>query len=375
MLTVLVSVEALYIIRRPAELRLEMRRRFSTRKMNHDKKTAGVVTLKAVAEHVGLSAGTVSAVLNDAPSGRHIPQGTRERILAAARKLNYRPNFFARSLRKRRTFTIGVIAHEIGDGYGSTVIAGIESGVRQRDYFFLTGIHHKDPELFDRYSRMLLQRGAEGIICIDFSLTHPLPVPAVCVPGHTRREGVTNIVLDQQYAAELALKHLVDRGHKQIAILRGHAQSPDSEYRWEAVNNTAKRLGLQFDPELVLQIDSMETTPNLGYPYGKQLLAKKRPFTALLAYNDISAVGAIRAFQEAGLRVPEDISVIGFDDIPAAEFNSPSLTTVRQPLRRMGEIAVEALIGRIEDDSEAGEIAVQPEIVPRESTGPAPHRS
>jgi LacI family transcriptional regulator len=221
---------------------------------------------------------------------------------------------------------------------------------------------------------MLLQRGAEGIVCVDFNLTHPLPVPAVSVPGHTRREGVTNIILDQQHAAELALKHLVTLGHKQIAILRGHAQSPDSEYRWAAITKIAQELGVVLDPELVVQIDSTETTPNLGYPSAKQLLGKKRPFTALFAYNDISAIGAIRAFQEAGLRVPEDISVVGFDDIPAAEFNSPSLTTVRQPLRRMGEIAVEALIDQIEADADGQrEIAVQPEIVLRESSGPAPH--
>jgi DNA-binding LacI/PurR family transcriptional regulator len=185
--------------------------------MSDDKKTISsnghVVTLKAVAAHVGLSAGTVSAVLNDAPSAKHIPKHTRERILAAARKLDYRPNFFARSLRKRRTLTIGVIAHEIGDGYGSSVIAGIESGARQKDYFFLTGIHRHDPQLFERYCRLLMQRGAEGIITVDYNLAHSLQVPAVSIPGHMENEGVTNIVLDHHHAAELALKHLVDLGH------------------------------------------------------------------------------------------------------------------------------------------------------------------
>ena len=130
------------------------------------------VTLKAVAAHVGLSPGTVSAVLNDAPSAKHIPKPTRERIIAAARKLDYRPNFFARSLRKQRTFTIGVIACEIGDGYSSSVIAGIEATARERDYFFVTGIHRHDPELFEKYARLLLQRGAEGIISLDFNLEH-----------------------------------------------------------------------------------------------------------------------------------------------------------------------------------------------------------
>lgn len=328
-----------------------------------------VVTLKAVAAYAGFSAGTVSAVLNDAPSAKHIPKHTRERILAAARKLDYRPNYFARSLRKRRTLTIGVIAHEIGDGYGSSVIAGIESGTRQRDYFFVTGVHRHDPQIFEKYCRLLLQRGAEGVITVDYNLAHSLPVPAVAIPGHMGNEGVTNIVLDHRHAAELALRHLVDLGHRKIAILRGQAESADSRDRWEAVQTVAQEIGLELDPELVIQIDSIDSSPGVGYPYGKQLIEKKKPFTALFAYNDISAMGAIRAFQEAGFRVPQDISVIGFDDIPAAAFHYPSLTTVRQPLHKMGETAVEILISRIEENKEwPGEISVQPELVVREST-------
>ncbi len=330
-----------------------------------------IVTLKAVAAHVGLSAGTVSAVLNDAPSAKHIPKPTRERIIAAARKLDYRPNFFARSLRKQRTFTIGVIAHEIGDGYSSTVIAGIENSARQKNYFFVTGVHRHDQDLFDKYARLLLQRGAEGLIALDFHLTHPLPVPAVAVPGHTQIEGVTNIILDHRHAAELALRHLVDLGHKRIAILKGHPDSADAESRWKAVQDVADEMGLELDPELVIPLDSTDSTPGLGYPFAKKLIEKKRPFTALFAYNDISAIGAIRAFREAGLRVPQDVSVVGFDDIPAAAFHYPSLTTIRQPLRRMGELAADLLVGQIEHQADwQQEIAVQPEIAIRESTGP-----
>jgi len=196
-----------------------------------------------------------------------------------------------------------------------------------------------------------------------------MPVPVVAIPGHRQEEGVTNIVLDHHHAAELALKHLKELGHTKIAVFKGYEQSADAEFRWNAVSQVAQELGLKIDSELVVTLDSMDATPNLGYPYGKQLLVRKKPFTALLAYNDISAIGAIRAFQEAGLKVPEDISVVGFDDVPAAEFNHPSLTTVRQPLERMGQIAVEVLIARIEDQGEARqEVAVQPEIVVREST-------
>ncbi len=330
-----------------------------------------MVTLKNVAAHVGLSPGTVSAVLNDAPSARHIPKTTRDRIVAAAHKLDYRPNFFARSLRKRRTFTIGVIAHEIGDAYSSSIIAGIEDCARRNDYFFVTGVHRHDRELFERYSRLLLQRGAEGIITLDFNLGHSLPVPAVAIPGHTHNEGVTNIILDHHRAAALAFQHLTELGHRQIAVLKGHPESADSDSRWRAVQEVARQMGLELDPELEIQIESKESSPNVGYPCGQQLLAKKRPFTALFAYNDISAIGAIRAFQEAGMQVPRDVSVVGFDDIPGAAFHHPSLTTVRQPLRRMGELAVEILLARIAGEKEwQQEISVQPEIMLRESTGP-----
>ena len=330
-----------------------------------------IVTLKSVAAHVGLSAGTVSAVLNDAPSAKHIPKPTRERIIAAARKLDYRPNFFARSLRKQRTFTIGVIAHEIGDGYSSTVIAGIENSARLKNYFFVTGVHRHNQELFDKYCRLLLQRGAEGLISLDFNLAQSLPVPAVAIPGHMDNEGVTNIVLDHHHAAELALKHLMDFGHRRIAILKGHPDSADAASRWKAVQDVAREIGLELNPELVIQIDSTDSTPGLGYPFARKLIENKHPFTALFAYNDISAIGAIRAFQEFGWRVPQDVSVVGFDDIPAAAFHYPSLTTIRQPLRKMGEIAVDLLVDQIERKSEwQREIAVQPEIKMRESTGP-----
>ena len=308
--------------------------------MTQDNKTAdkngGAVTLKAVAASVGLSPGTVSSVLNNAPSSKHIPKATRERIVAAARKLDYRPNFFAQTLRKQRTFTLGVIVHEIGDGYSSSIIAGIEDSARRRGYFFVTGVHRHDPELFDKYSRLLLQRGAEGIITLDFKLAHSLQVPAVAIPGHKDNQGVTNIVLDQHHAAELALRHLVELGHRKIAVMRGHPESADSQYRWTAVREVAQKLGLELDPELIVQIMSEDSTPSLGYPYGRELIERKRPFTALLAYNDISAIGAMRAFHEAGFQVPQAISVVGFDDIPAAAFHYPSLTTVRQPLHRMG---------------------------------------
>ena len=333
----------------------------------------GVVTLKAVAQHVGLTPGTVSAVLNDAPSARSIPQETKKRIHAAAKELNYKPNFFARTLRNKRTYTIGVIAEEIGDSYGSAIISGIEQYLRKSGYFFLTVAHRHDPELLTRYQQLLSERGVEGIITVDTTV-HEAPVlPTVAVAGHKKLKGVTNIILDHERAAVLALNHLKSLGHERVAFLRGNPLSSDSKERWDAICQVAGQLGLKVDPDLTVQLDSEDATPMLGYPFVKQLLARRIPFTALFAYNDISAIGAIRALQEEGLRVPQDVSVMGFDDIPGAAFHMPSLTTVRQPLNRMGEVAAQTLLERIEGKKEyPSDIAIEPELVVRESTARAP---
>ena len=333
------------------------------------------VTLKAVAEHVGLTPGTVSAVLNNSAAARSIPAHTKERILAAARELNYRPNFLARSLRVQRTYTIGVIAEEIGDAYGSLVISGIEQYLRQHNFFFLTVIHRHDRKLLQTYSQMLLARGVEGFITVDTSITEPPALPTVAIAGHQEVAGVTNIILDHRRAALLALKHLQQLGHKEIAFLKGQPFSSDSAVRWQAICEVAQELGVRIRPEFVVQMDADDPTPEVGYPFAKRLLAQSRPFTALFAYNDISAIGAIRAIREAGLRVPEDISVVGFDDIPAAAFANPGLTTVRQPLQKMGQIAARTLLDRIENrEAYWPEIAIEPELVVRDSTAEAPSR-
>jgi DNA-binding LacI/PurR family transcriptional regulator len=331
------------------------------------------VTLKTIAEHLNLTPGTVSAALNNSSAARSIPEHTKQRILAAARELNYRPNFFARSLRLQRTYTIGVIAEEIGDAYGSMIISGIEQHLRQNNFLFLTVIHRHDKKLLQTYSQMLQSRGVEGFITVDTSIMEQPALPTVAVAGHQRVAGVTNIVLDHKRAARMALQHLQSLGHEEIAFLKGQTFSSDSAVRWDAIVEVAAELGVRIRPELVVQIEGTDSTPVIGYPVGKQLLARKKPFTAVFAYNDISAIGAIWAFREAGLQVPGDISVVGFDDIPGAAFSNPALTTVRQPLLRMGQIAAQTVIERIEErGTYTPEIAIAPEFVVRESSGPAP---
>jgi DNA-binding LacI/PurR family transcriptional regulator len=341
------------------------------KKKHGARKSKQVVTLKALAERVGLTPGTISAVLNASEASKAIPQHTKDRILLAARELNYQPNFFARTLRSKRTYTVGVIAQEIGDSYSGPIISGIESYLRDRNYFFLTGIHRHDPKLFDQYSQLLLRRGVEGFITIDLNLPHSLPLPTVAIAGHRRYGGVTNIVLDHRRAAELAISHLLELGHEDIAFMRGNPASSDSETRWQNICAVADDLDVKVRPELKLQIETEESSPELGYWITKRLVASGERFTALFAYNDLAAIGAIRAIREAGLEVPTDVSVVGFDDIEAANYHSPTLTTVRQPLKEMGEIAAKTLMQAIESKRGADEIAVKPQLMVRQSTAAA----
>jgi len=331
-------------------------------------------TLKELAKYLNLTKGTVSAVLNDSPYAKAIPQHTKDRIFAAARELNYQPNFFARTLRKKRTYMVGVIAAEIGDAYGSVVISGIESVLSECQYFFVTVVHHHDPQLLRQYLEMLQVRGSEGFITIDTSVTQAPELPTIAIAGYRQLEGVTNVRLDHVKAGRSVLEHLYQLGHREIAVIKGQPASVDSAARWEAIEDAARELGIPVRCELVTQLEVDDPSPQQGYRVTAALLSRRIPFTALFAYNDISAVGAIRAIKEQGLRVPEDISVVGFDDIREAAYHLPSLTTVRQPLRRMGEVAAHMLIERLEGKTAyLAEISVDPELVIRESTTVACH--
>ena len=328
------------------------------------------VSLKELAERLDLSPATVSLVINRSPVADSIPQETKDRILAAARKYKYRPNFFARSLRAQRSFTIGVIVPEVSDGYSASVMSGVEDYLLQEGYFYFVASHRHRADLIDEYPRLFLERSVDGLIAVDTPWTLSLSVPVVTVSGHNQVKGVTNIVLDHVRAAEIALKHLFQLGHRDIAFIKGQEFSSDTEVRWANIEKAARRLGLRISPALIAQLQGDSPSPELGYDATRKLLAAHK-FTALFAFNDISAMGAIRALREAKLRVPDDVSVVGFDDIQSAAYQNPALTTVRQPLREMGRIAAETLLRRIRrsgSDSHGGETIVEPKLIIRETT-------
>jgi LacI family transcriptional regulator len=331
------------------------------------------VSLKQLAERLELSPATVSLVINRSPVADSIPQETKDRVLAAAKKYKYRPNFFARSLRSKHSLTIGVIVPEVSDGYSASVMSGIEDHLLQAGYFYFVASHRHRSDLIDEYPRLFLERSVDGLIAVDTPWTQSLSVPVVTVSGHNQVEGVTNIVLDHVRAAEVALKHLSQLGHRNIAFIKGQEFSSDTQVRWANIEKTARRLGLPISRALTSQLEGDSPSPDLGYEATRKLLASHKPFTALFAFNDISAIGAIRALREARLRVPEDVSVIGFDDIEGAAYQNPALTTVRQPLREMGRTAAETLLRRIRrssPDSHGGELMVEPRLIIRETTAP-----
>jgi DNA-binding LacI/PurR family transcriptional regulator len=328
------------------------------------------VSLKILADYLGLCPATVSVVLNNVP-GRSIPAETRERVRTAARKFNYQPSLLARSLRKQRTFTVGVLVPELSDGYHTLVMSGIGDHLMREGYFYFSAHHRHKQDMIEEYPRLLVGRGAEGMITIDTVLVHELPIPVVAVAGHKKIPGVTNVLLDHKRAAELSLGHLYQLGHRQIAFMRGQPFSSDSDERWRSIVAVAKELGLEVRPELTIQLERDLTSPELGYPVVQELLQKGRRFTALVSFNDIAAIGAIRALRDANLRVPEDVSVIGFDDIQMAGYHNPRLTTIRQPLHDMGETAARILLQRLQGFKDyPQEFAVPPELIIRETTAP-----
>lgn len=330
-------------------------------------------SLKTVASYVGLSIAAVSRVLSGAPAARSIPLTTQERIFAAAKRFNYQPNISARSLRSRRSYTVGVMVPEVSEGYATLVLSGIEQQLMEDDYFYFVVSHRHRSELIEKYQHLLMARSIEGLIAVDTALAHQLSVPTVTISGQREPEGVTKIVLNHQSAATLALEHLHSFGHTKIAFIKGQSFSSDTQSRWRAILNAAAKLNIAIVPALVARLGSDTSTHEPGYDAMQQILATGAPFTALFAFNDTSAIGAIQAIRGAGLRVPEDISVVGFDDIPSAAYQNPALTTIRQPMREMGRIAVRQLLSRIRDRSDgtfADRIMVEPELVVRGSSAP-----
>jgi LacI family transcriptional regulator len=327
-------------------------------------------SLKDLAAYLGLSQTTISFVLNDAPLAKELTEETRQRVREAARKFNYRPSYFALNLNREGSESIGVIAPEHSEGYFSVVMGGAERYLRQKNFMYFTVCHYWKPKLMQEYPKLLKKRGAEGLLVLNTNADFDSTLPVVAISAHFEKDGVTNVIIDHTKAAELAIQHLYDGGHRKIAFMKGDRHIMDTEPRWKAMMAVAQRFGVQPAPERTVQVKSNSWSPLVGYEPTRQLLGATRDFTALVCFNDTAALGAIRALHEVGMLVPRDVSVMGFDDIVGAEFNVPSLTTIRQPLDAMGRKAAQILLDRIAHPhvKYPPNVLMQPKLIVREST-------
>lgn len=344
-----------------------------------------VSTLRDVAKKSGFSATTVSIVLNDAPLARYIPLTTKTRIQHAAKSLGYRPNLFARSLRSQRSHTVGLMVLDMNDPYCIAIIRGIEHSLYQSSYLpIITGLDNERSR-FERYLEMLLDRRVEGLIVLanwlflDMNLLADLErnrIPTAMIGCELHTDSVNSVIVDNEAGAHAALQHLYSLGHRQIAFIRGPKALTDTLPRWQGIRRFAQNHGLKLDSRLLLDLPESRdplSAFDAGYKLTAELLRRKPLFTALMAFDDMTALGAIRALTKGGVKVPEECSVIGFDDIMPAALCTPPLTTVRQPMEAMGGAAASIVLEGIKSVHEKRETTavhrkVAPELVVREST-------
>jgi LacI family transcriptional regulator len=345
----------------------------------------GLVTMRDVAKATGFSPATVSIVLNNAPLARYIASGTKKKIEETAKRLGYRPNAMARFLRSKRSQSIGVMLTDVTDPFCTPILRGIENALYPLAYLPIFADAHNQRERFERYLEMLLERHVDGLIVVanwllvDIHVLADLnkaEVPTVTIGWEIPGKRVSFAMVDNEAGGRMALEHLYQLGHRRIAIILGPKRLIDSAPRWRGIQKFAQSVKLEIDPSLVARLpDVFDANASFeqGYRLTEELLQKKRKFTALLAFDDLTALGAIRALAKAGISVPEQCSVIGFDDVAISSLSVPSLTTVRQPLETMGGAAVNIVMeaikaGHENRDWSAVAQKLHAELVIRDST-------
>jgi len=324
-------------------------------------------------------------VLNNAPLARYIAPATKKKIEETARKLGYRPNAMARFLRSKRTHSVGVMFFDITDPFCTPILRGIENSLFQGSYVPILADAHNQRNRFERYLELLLERHVEALIVVanwlfvdihllaDFSKRN---IPAATIGWELPGDEVSSVMVDNETGGRLALEHLHQLGHRKIAFIRGPKTLIDSGPRWKGIQKFAHTAGLEIDSNLIMQLPEA-FDPNSGFEGGfrltEELLQRRKKFTALVAFDDLTALGAIRALNKAGMSVPEQCSVVGFDDVALSAMAVPSLTTVRQPLEVMGNLAVNIIMEGITASQEKRDWTIThhraaPELVIRESS-------
>jgi len=334
------------------------------------------VTLLDVARRSGFSPSTVSIVLSDAPLSRHVAATTKERIRKTAQSLGYRPDVFARSLRSRRSNTIGVLVFDISDPFCVLILRGIEKTLHSTPYLPILMDAHHERQQFEGYLDLLMERRVEGLIVVanwlfdEGGLLTGLKdkkMPTVVVGRDLSEKSIGSVIVDNKAGGYEAMKHLYELGHRKIAVIRGPQRLSDSIRRWRGVQQFASETGLTLDSRLVRELPAA-IDPISGFEGGAQLTAdlirSRLKFTALIAFDDLTALGAVRALAGAGRSAPRDCSIIGFDDVPLAALTTPGITTIRQPMEEMGRAATRRLLDALTETSGQREVGPELQLLP-----------
>ncbi len=323
-----------------------------------------------VAVEAGVSTATVSRVANDHPN---IRLATRQRVTDAMDRLGYVPNLRARGLAGGRTKVLGLIVDDLDSSYINQVARGVDEAVASHGYdLLLSTMHMRDRAT--RHIERLLNGFAEGLIVLlaggfgrYLGDVEARGFPVVLI-DHEPADRVPVVKADNEGGTRKAIAHLVALGHERIGFITGNLEVASARERLQTFQTETKRLGLDVSDDLIARGDF---TLEGGATATRQLLGVDTPPSAVLASSDVEAFGTMQVAREIGISVPEDLSLVGFDDIPEASYVTPRLTTVRQSMHEMGLLAAEMLIGEIEEGhARTSSIVLPTELVVRETTGP-----
>jgi LacI family transcriptional regulator len=339
-----------------------------------------MTTIHELATRTGVSVATVSRALNGSPE---VNAETRERILALARELDYTPSAAARTLVRRRSHVVGVIL-ETGPGHPDLlhpffqqVLLGLQHGAGSRGYDLLLFATDEPGDVFGgthSYFRRAEHHGVGGVVVMGFDGSHPemqkliaSDVPCMAVDAELGGARSGSVMSQNREGAVQAVRHLHELGHERIATIAGPLRTRPGADRLAGYREELARAGLGARDEYVIEGDFYDES---GYAATRQLLELDEPPTAVFAASDLMAAGALRAANELGVRVPNDLAVIGFDDIGLAALIQPSLTTVRQDMDGLGRAAAHGLVRMIEDpDAAPMRVQVPTRLVVRSSSG------
>jgi len=329
-------------------------------------------SIKDIARMANVSHSTVSRALRES---HLVNASTAEKIQRIARESGFRVSAVARGLVTRKTHTIGVVVTTIADPFIGEVVSGIEQAANDNGYSVFLADSNADPEREKKVVRSFAERRVDGIVvaasrvgALYVPLLSEMKVPIVLLNNQHPGEFVHSVVIDNVEGSRQATKHLIDLGHRRIAYLGDRFGYQSDTERFSGYRRALDEAGVPFLPELVVHGDGKADAASQAM---EKLLALEEPPEAVFCYNDMTALGALRLIRLHGLQVPQDISLVGFDDLFLASYVQPPLTTVRQPMHRMGMLAMESLL-RVMAGETAGEtIRVSAELIVRESTAPA----